>query len=146
MCERNPSGSSGVRRSCVTRWRMPRPVADLVAEPLHAGPLDGADRLGEASGGNRLVVRLGLWLDRGGGVSRARFRATTCAALIAYAEAACALVEGGHPPGEVGAADLHAAVSGVHPGHRDRADLVAAAIRAAATPHPQLTPDEGSLA
>ena len=54
--------------------------------------------------------------------------ATACsAALIAYAEAACALAESGavDPPSD---RSLRAAVRGVHPVHHDRADLVALAL------------------
>lgn len=105
-------------------------VAECVSSPLHAGPLRGADAVGEASGGERLLVRIGLWRDRGQ-VARARFRATTCASLIAYAEAACRLLEAGEPPAGVDAAALRARVAGVHPVHRDRAEVVAAAVRAA---------------
>ena len=105
-------------------------VADCLAEPVHAGALDGADAVGEASGGDRLRVRIGLWLD-GDRVAQARFRATTCASLIAYSEVACRLLEAGAPPGRVDAAALRGGVAGVHPVHRDRADLVAAALRAA---------------
>lgn len=116
----------------------PRTVAEHLADLRHAGPLDGADRTGEASGGERLLVRVGFWLDGAGGVARARYRATSCAALIAYAEAACALAE------ESGAAALGferllRAVHGVHPVHQDRAALVALAVAraVAAAPHPR---------
>jgi NifU-like protein involved in Fe-S cluster formation len=108
---------------------MPLPsVSDLVADPRHAGRVEGADVAGVATGGERLVVELGVWLDAAGRVVRARYRASTCASLIAYAEAACALLEGGEPPAAVGAARLRAAVAGVHPVHHDRADLVALAL------------------
>jgi NifU-like protein involved in Fe-S cluster formation len=63
-------------------------VADRVASPRHAGTLDGAHAVGEARADGRLLVRIGLWSD-GHGLVRARFRSTTCAALIAYADAAC---------------------------------------------------------
>jgi hypothetical protein len=107
-------------------------VADHIADLAHAGALDGADAVGEASAGRRLIVRIGLWLE-GDRVARARFRATTCASLIAYAEAACRLLESGEPPGRVDARALRARVAGVHPVHLVRADLVAAALRAAAS-------------
>jgi hypothetical protein len=107
-----------------------RSVADHVADPLHAAPLDGADAIGEASGGERLLVRVGLWAE-GARVVRARYRATTCASLIAYAEVACALVETGTDPGAITSGTLRALVPGVHPVHHDRADLVAKAIGAA---------------
>lgn len=107
-----------------------RTVADLVSDLRYAGPLDGAHAIGEAAGGERLVVRIGLWRE-GDRVVRARFRASTCAALIAYAEAACALVEAGAGPEKLEGAVLRAAVAGVHPGHHDRAEFVAAAVRAA---------------
>jgi hypothetical protein len=110
-------------------------VADLVASPRHAGPLDGAARTGAARGPELRVVQLGVWLD-GGRVVRARFRATTCASLLAYAEAACALLEAGTPPDALPAA-LRAAVAGVHPAHLDRADLVVAAVRAAFPRRPE---------
>jgi hypothetical protein len=110
---------------------MLRSVADHVADPLRAGRLEGADAQGEARGGNRLVVRLGLWRS-GERVVRARYRATTCASLVAYAEAACQLLEAGQGPREIDAGALRAAVPGVHPGHLDRADLVVAALAAAA--------------
>jgi hypothetical protein len=128
---RGPSGHPVPPRSGLHTSPVPRPVADLVFEPRHAGALADAPRVGEATGGERLVVRLGLWTGPGGGVVRARWRASTCASLIAYAEAACALLEAGRPPDTVSAADLRAEVSGVHPGHLDRAELVLAALRAA---------------
>jgi NifU-like protein involved in Fe-S cluster formation len=107
-----------------------RTVADHVADPRCAGPLDGADAVSEAMGGLRLVVRIGLWREEGR-IVRARFRASTCASLLAYADAACTLVEAGALPEKLEAAALRAAVAGVHPGHHDRAELVAAAMRAA---------------
>jgi len=113
-------------------------MADLVYEPSHAGSLAGATRIGEASGASHLVVRVGLWLDGEGRVTRARHRASTCASLIAYAEVACELAEAGLPPSELGAGLLLEAVSGAHPRHRDRALLVAAALGRAlvASPRP----------
>jgi NifU-like protein involved in Fe-S cluster formation len=107
---------------------VPARVADLVAEPRHAGALDGA-AVGEA-GEDRMLVRIGLWLD-GGAVRRARYRATSCAALIAYAEAACAALEGGADPTCLDRDALRRAVAGVHPVHHDRAALVARAIATA---------------
>jgi NifU-like protein involved in Fe-S cluster formation len=106
----------------------PRTVAEHVADPRHAGALHGATLDGQATGTSRLVVRLGLWVEPDGRVSRACYRATTCASLIAYAEAACALVEAGEDPARLDALRLRAAVAGVHPVHRDRADLVALAL------------------
>jgi hypothetical protein len=100
-------------------------VADCVERPAHAGALEGASRVGEASAGGRLV-RIGLFPD-----GRARFRATTCASLIAYAEVACEAIEAGVPPARLDAAVLRARLAGVHPLHLERAALVAAAIRAA---------------
>lgn len=110
---------------------MPRSVAELVSDLRHAAALEGAPRAGAAAGGERLQVRIGLWPGRGA-APRARFRATPCASLLAYAEAACALLEAGTPPGDLTPALLRAQVSGVHPRHLDRAELVAAAVRAAA--------------
>jgi hypothetical protein len=114
---------------------MPRTVRERLDDLRHAGPLDGAV-VGEAKGGENLLVRVGLWLDGGGRVKRARYRATTCASLIAYAEAACELVEAGEPPLALGPDRVRAAVAGAHPVHHDRADLVALALARAlaATP------------
>ena len=50
----------------------PRTVAEHLAELCHGGPVDGADRLGQASGGERLLVQVGLWLDGAGRVARAQ--------------------------------------------------------------------------
>lgn len=77
-------------------------------------------------------MRLGIWRE-GGRVVRARYRATSCASLIAYAEAACELIEAGCDPTRLDADALRAAVTGVHPLHRSRADLVASAARRAGT-------------
>jgi hypothetical protein len=107
-----------------------RTVADWVDRACHAGPLHGAVRVGEASAGGRLV-RIGLFPD-----GRARFRATSCASLLAYAEAACAALEAGVAPARLDAAALRARVDGVHPVHLDRAALVAAALARLESPEP----------
>jgi hypothetical protein len=99
-----------------------RTVAEYVDAPAHAGPVEGAARLGEAAADGR-IVRIGLFPD-----GRARFRASACASLIAYAEAACEALEGGVAAARLDAAGLRERVAGVHPGHRDRATLVAAAV------------------
>jgi len=104
-----------------------RTVADRVAETAHAGATKGADAVVEAIADGR-TVRIGLWADAAGRVRRARFRATTCAALIAYADLACELLESGEPPERIDAARLREALPGVHPAHRDRAELVARAL------------------
>jgi hypothetical protein len=103
------------------RWS----VDELVRAPHHAGPVRGAARVGEAAGEGRLV-QIGIFPD-----GRARFRATTCATLIAFAETACEALEAGVPPGALDAAAICARVTGVHPAHRSRATLVAAAVAAA---------------
>jgi NifU-like protein involved in Fe-S cluster formation len=111
-----------------------RTVSEHVADPRHAAvALDGAAVVGEA-GARRLLVRLGVWRLEGR-VVRARYRVSTCASLIAYAEVACALLEAGTPPSEIHSARLRAEVPGVHPVHLDRADLVASAVRATFDPH-----------
>lgn len=115
---------------------MPPTVAELVDSASHAGGLEGALVVGEASGGERLVVRIGLWYADGR-VTRARFRATTCASLIAFAEAACRLVESGTAPPDVGPGLLHRAVRNVHPRHLDRAALVSAALTGAVSHSPK---------
>jgi hypothetical protein len=106
----------------------PRTIAECVDAPRHAGSLEGAIRVGEASGGGR-IVRIGLFA--GGG---ARFRATSCASLIAYAEVACEAIERGRRGEAVDPDALRALLRGVHPDHLERAALVAAAVRAALTP------------
>jgi hypothetical protein len=108
-----------------------RSVAELVDLPAHAAPLHGASRVGEAAADGRLV-RIGVWRD--GGALRARYRATACASLIAYAEVACEALEAGVPAAAIDADALRARVRGVHPSHLERAALVAAALRAAFTP------------
>ena len=102
-----------------------RSVGECVDAPRHAARLDGAVRIGEAAAGGR-VVRIGVFAD-----GRARFRASACASLIAYAEVACEALEAGIPPSALDAGSLQARVEGVHPDHLERAALVAAAIRAA---------------
>lgn len=114
-----------------------RTVAECLAEPTYSGPLDGASHVGRAARDGR-VVEVGLWLDRAR-VVRARYRATTCASLIGYAEVACEALEASVPPGLLGAAELRERLAGVHPAHLERSELVAAAIRAAAHP-PQEDP------
>jgi len=116
-------------------------VGDLLSDPSHGGPLDGASRIGEAVLGDRRV-RVGLWLDPDGRVQRARHRTSACAALIGYAEAACLLAEAGEPPGALRAGRLLAAVTGAHPLHRDRAELVARALAQALSSRPEVA--EGS--
>ncbi|GEJ59094.1 hypothetical protein [Anaeromyxobacter diazotrophicus] len=116
----------------------PRTVAEHLADVRRGGRIAGADRIGEAAAGG-LLVRVGLWVDGEGSVVRARYLATTCAALIAYAEAACALAEA---PGAAlpDAARLRRAVRGVHPIHHGRADLVALALARALQGSRQLAP------
>jgi hypothetical protein len=104
--------------------RRRRTVAECVEAPEHAGSVDGAERIGEAADDER-VVRIGVFAD-----GRARFRASTCASLIAYAEVACAALESGAAPTSLDARALRARVAGVHPQHHGRADLVAGALRA----------------
>lgn len=102
----------------------PRSVAQLMDDPPHRAPLDGATGVGEAEVGG--IVRIGVWLDDDGRVVRARFRATSCAALTAYAEAACALAE--ETCASPDAVRIRAAVTGAHPVHHDRAEAVALAF------------------
>jgi hypothetical protein len=109
----------------------PRTVSEYVEAPRHAGPLHGATRLGEAAADGRLV-RIGLFPD-----GRSRYRATTCASLIAYAEAACEALEAGVAPAHLDAAALRARVRGVHPVHLDRAALVATALARACACAPE---------
>jgi hypothetical protein len=95
----------------------------------------GADACAEeARPADRLILRIGLWVE-GGRVAAARFRATTCATLLALADAACEWAEG-RPVAEVAAVAppvLLELLPHVPEGRRDRASLVAAALRAAAS-------------
>lgn len=104
-------------------------MRDLVADPAHAGDLGAAAALGEASDGARRIVRIGLFPD--GPALRARWKASSCASLMACAEVACALLEAGAAPADLDAARLCAHLSGLPPDHRDRAALVAEALRRA---------------
>jgi hypothetical protein len=106
-------------------------VGDLLADPAHGGALAGAARVGEAALGGRRV-RVGLWLD-GARVVRARFMASTCPALVAFAEAACRALEAG--ASDLSADALLQRVRGFHPAHRDRAAAVVVAVRRALCPH-----------
>jgi hypothetical protein len=115
--DRAPEATSGA-----LPWSAPR---SNEPHPHHAGSLHGATATGEAAR-PRLAVRIGLWLDEGGKVHKARWRASDDAGLRAAAEAACASLEagGGRPP--------DAAVLGEAGGPSDRAEMVTAAIEAAA--------------
>ncbi len=107
---------------------MNRPtVADRVSSAAHAGATEGADAIVEAVADGRMV-RIGLWDDGAGRVRRARFRATTCAALIAYADLACELLESGEAPERIDASRLREGLPGVHEAQHDRAELVARAV------------------
>jgi hypothetical protein len=114
-------------------WGDAPAAGELLSDPAHGGPLDGAAAQGEARRADRLV-RVGVWRE-GGQVVRARFQATVCAPLVAYAEAACRALEAGVV--DLPASALHARVRGIHPGHRDRAALVAAAVRGALSQPPE---------
>lgn len=113
---------------------MLRTVADHVADPRHAGATAGATLTGEAARPDGLCVTIGFWLDASGTVIHARFKAATCASLIAYADAACALAEQGVSLDELDSTRVRGSVAGVHPIHYDRAALVAAAVRRAIQP------------
>ncbi len=108
-------------------------VSALVDGATHGARLEGAPRLASAAADGREVC-LGVWTDAAGRVLRARFQSTTCAALIAYAERACQLLEGGLPPGALAPETLRASVRGVHPAQLDRAELVARAAAHLAAP------------
>ena len=109
----------------------PRSVAERVAELRWGGNAAGAPLHGEARGAGNLIVQVGLWADAAGRVERARWRATTCAALMAYADLACELLESGLAPAALDARALRAGVPGVHPLHLDRAALIVRAVRSA---------------
>jgi hypothetical protein len=112
----------GDRRRC-------RTVSECIAAPAHAGSLAGAWRVGEARGEGGRIVRVGVFAD-----GTVRFRATSCASLIAYAEVACEALEAGVAAAALDARALQGRLAGVHPSHLERAALVEAAIRAAYAP------------
>ena len=95
----------------------------------HAGPLDGATVVGEAAR-RHLSVRVGVWLGDGARVRQARWRCGDDRALRTCAEVACVLLERG-----LGALAAEARTLGGEAGvtglATDRAELVAAAVRAA---------------
>ncbi len=93
----------------------------------HAGLLHGATLTGEAVR-RHLAVRIGLWLDEGGWVRQARWRADDDAALRECAEAACELLEAGIDPARLDADALRKATGAAH---GDRVEVVAAAVAAA---------------
>lgn len=65
-----------------------------MASPTGAGPLDGANAIGEAGAvGCGDVIRIQLRIE-GGRITAARFLAYGCPAALAAASAACALLEG----------------------------------------------------
>lgn len=109
---------------------LPAQAEPAAAMATHeASLLHGATSTGEA-GRRTLSVRVGLWLDEGGRVRRARWRAMEDPALRELAEAACSLLEGGFDPAKLDGDSLLGVRAAPH-GHADRADLVAAAIQAA---------------
>lgn len=104
-------------------------MADLVAYPDHGGALAGAECVGRATLLDR-SVEIGLFFE-GDRVVRARFQASTCASLIAYAEVACRALESGER--RLSAESLEERVRGVHPLHRNRAAAVSIAVARALT-------------
>ncbi len=92
---------------------------------------------GQATGSDRLIVRIGLWTGSDGRVRRARWQATTCATLVAYTELACELMKDGADPAHLDAIALQSALAGVHPRRRERAALVARAIANALHAEPE---------
>ncbi len=110
----------------VSSWR-----GDLTTAESHcAGLLHGATLTGEAAR-RQLSIRIGLWLDEGGRVRQARWRAVEDPALRGYAEVACRLLESGADPVRLDGDALRNSAHVAPAGHGDRADLVAAAVHAA---------------
>jgi hypothetical protein len=120
--------------------RVPPRVRDLIENPHHWGLLEGATWRGRAEFEG--IVHVGLWLDRDGRVQRARFRSTSCPALIAYAEAACANAEATRASRAPEVEEIVASVSGVHPIHHGRAQTVALAFSRAFPSPSQLTAEQ----
>jgi hypothetical protein len=104
---------------------MPASAGDLIAAASHGGELAGAAAVGRSADAEGRLVEIGLWP---GPVPRARFKATSCAGLLAFAELACRLVESGVPAERLDAAALRAGLTGLHPAHAGRANLVAQAL------------------
>jgi hypothetical protein len=118
----------------------PPRVRDLIDDPAHFGLLEDATHVGRAE--LEGIVEVGLWLDREGRVQRARFRSTSCPALIAYAEAACANAEANRASHAPEFEEIAASVSGVHPIHHGRAQTVALALSRAFPCPSQLTAEQ----
>lgn len=96
--------------------------------------MDGADRVGTASGSAGERVLLGIWWDRMGRIQKARWTATPSSesdALAAYAEVACTLLESGVAPTSVDAGALRRTLDTVRAPEDRQADVVAAAITSA---------------
>jgi hypothetical protein len=113
-----------------------RSISEHLAEPRHAGSLDGADRIGKAEEAGGPAVSIGVWFDRMGRVQQARWTATTSDsdALAAYAEVACALLESGVAPATVDASALRRTLDDVRAPDQGQAELVARAISAGLCP------------
>lgn len=110
-------------------------VAELFGRARHGGNLAGARRRGLARGEERLVVEIALFDGDGATNARARWKSTTCVALMACAERACQLIEGGMAPEALDAPALRGGIRGLHRRHHTRADLVIQALRAALCTH-----------
>lgn len=103
---------------------------DELRRPFGAGPLDGADAVGESgSVGCGDTVRIQLHV-RGGRVRRARFLAYGCPAATAAASLACRRLEGAtlREGLSLSAGALDAGLGGLGPARRHGADLVADAV------------------
>jgi hypothetical protein len=116
--------------------RLRRSISEHLADPRHAGSLDGADRIGNAGDAGGPSVAIGVWFDRMGRVQQARWTVTAPGsdALGAYAEVACTLLEGGVAPATVDANALRRTLDGVTVPDQAQADLVARAISAGLCP------------
>lgn len=125
------------RRLVALREMLPT-AGSLIASADHGGDIAGAAAVGCSTDPEGRRVELALWP---GTPPRARFMATSCAGLLAFAELACRLVEAGVPPARLDAAALRAGLTGLHPAHAERADLVAQALSRASA---ALTPTKGA--
>jgi hypothetical protein len=105
-----------------------RTVADIFHDVRRCGGATGSTCAGLAADEDGRTVQIALWVGTDDRVIAARWRASTCPSLIAYAETACALLEAGIAPVDLERAALRAAVAGVHPAHRRHADLVLDAV------------------
>ena len=113
----------------------PETMAERLANLCHQGALHGSTVSAEASRAGRHFVQVGLWID-GERIRRARFMASDCEALNAYADLACQLIEAGVPIEAIDVRRLCRHLPGFDPVDETCAELVVEAFRSALLTRP----------